>query len=64
MPNDQISPEYAAAIAAHDAAQRKFDAVLQAYRARTVGDDEFLAARREYGAATAVFDVAFAKEAG
>lgn len=58
-----MSTEYAAALAAHNAAFAKFDAVRDAYRARTVGDAEFLTARAEYDAATAVYDEAFAKEA-
>lgn len=58
-----MSKEYAAALEAHDAAFHKFDAVRKAYRAREVGDAEFLAAKAEYDAATAIYDAAFAKEA-
>lgn len=58
-----MSNEYAAALEAHNAAFRKFDAVRNAYRALQCGDAEFLAARAEYEAATALFDEAFAKEA-
>lgn len=58
-----MSKEYAAALEAHNLAQRKFNAVRDLYRAFKVGDAEFLAARKEYDAATELFDEAFAKEA-
>jgi hypothetical protein len=58
-----MSNKYAEAIAAHNAAFAKFDAVRSDYRAMKVGDAEFLAAKKEYDAATAVYDEAFAKEA-
>lgn len=45
-----------ARIAMH-AAGAKFDPVRKAYRARTIGDAEFLAAQREYKAAEAAFDL-------
>lgn len=57
-----MSNEYAAALAAHNVAIAKFHAVRDAYRARTVGDAEFLAAKKEYEAATKVYDAAFDKE--
>ena len=55
------SKAYEAAIKAHNEATAKFHAVRDAYRARQVGDAEFLAARKEYRAATAQFDAAFAR---
>ena len=58
-----MTTEYAAAIAAHNAAFAKFDAVRTAYRARKVGDAEFLAAKKAYEVATKAYDAAFAKEA-
>jgi hypothetical protein len=58
-----MSPEYAAALAAHSAAFAKFDSIRAAYRAQTIDDAEFLAARSEYEEATKVYDEAFAKEA-
>ena len=58
-----MSPEYAAALAEHNAAQAAFHAVTKAYRALEIGDDEYLAARAEYGRATKKFDEAFDREA-
>jgi hypothetical protein len=58
-----MSNEYAEALTAHNAAFAKFDAVRTAYRALNVGDADFLAAKKEYDAATKVYDEAFAKEA-
>lgn len=43
---------------------REFDTVKMAYRAQTIGDAEFIAGRKKYDAAMALFDTAFAKEAG
>jgi len=59
-----INADYQAALLAHDAAFAKYRVVRDAYRARTVGDAEFLAARAEYDAATEAFDVAFAAANG
>lgn len=56
------SPAYEAAYEAHNVAIKKFNVVRDAYRARTVGDAEFLAARVEYEEATKLFDAAFAAE--
>jgi hypothetical protein len=58
-----MSNEYATALAAHNAAFAKFDAVRTAYRALKVGDAEFLAAKNEYDAATKAYDAAYTKEA-
>ena len=57
------SPAYEAACATHSAAYHAFQVVTDAYRAQTIGDAEYLAARAVYAAATAAFDVAFAAEA-
>jgi len=58
------SKAYEAAIAKHDRAIHAFHKVRDAYRARQIGDAEFLRARKAYDAATAEFDRAFAKEQG
>ncbi len=57
-----LSTEYLAAIAAHDAAQHAYNAVVTAYRAGEVSDQVYLAARLVYGDAGRAFDVAFAAE--
>jgi len=62
MVDYSYSREYAAAYAAHAAAFDVFDAVRTNYRARLVGDAEFLAARAAYAASTALFDAAYAAE--
>lgn len=59
----ELSPEYAAALEAHNEASRTYNAVLADYRAGRVADDEFIAAKRRYAEATRIFDEAFAKEA-
>ena len=58
--------EYAAALEAARAAARAFAAVTADYRARKIGDAEYLAARKIAKEADDAFDVAFAKavEAG
>ena len=58
-----MTTEYAAALESHNVAFRAFDAVRNDYRARSVGDAEFLAARAKYEAATKIFDAAFEAEA-
>lgn len=58
-----MSNEYAEALNAHNAAFSKFAAVRADYRASKVGDAEFLAAKKEFDAATTVYDAAFSKEA-
>lgn len=58
-----MSPEYAAALAAHDAAIAAFNRVRDDYRAQRVGDDVFLAARKRYDEATKIFDAAYDMEA-
>ena len=56
------SPEYNAAIEASNAAIKTFFAVRDAYRARTVGDAEFLAAKAAYEASRKAFDAAYDAE--
>jgi hypothetical protein len=64
MKTNELSPAYLAAIESSNVAQRKYEIARNAYRARTIGDAEFLAARKEYAEAQAAFDVAYAKESG
>jgi hypothetical protein len=56
------SAEYNRALDASRAASAEFRKVTLAYRARTIGDNEFLTARKKHDAAQKVFDAAFAKE--
>ena len=56
------SPQYDAAYTAHNAALAAFHAVRDAYRARAVGDAEFLAAKATLTAANALYDAAFDAE--
>jgi hypothetical protein len=51
--------EYQAAIAAHNLAIAAFNGARDAYRARTIGDAEFIAARNGRIIADDAFDVAF-----
>jgi len=55
---------YIATTAAHNAAIAKYNAAVAAYRNRTIGDSEYLEARKEYLVSTVAFDLAFAKAAG
>lgn len=55
---------YQEAKAEMDAAFAVYDVAVKAYRAREIGDAEFLAARAIYKTAEAKFDEAFAAEAG
>ena len=57
-----MTNEYKVAHAKANEAFEVFDVVRNAYRARTIGDDEFLAAKAIYDASLADFDVAYAKE--
>lgn len=57
-----ISKEYAAALLASREAAAKYRAACDDYRARRIGDAEFLAAKDLDAKATAAFDAAFAKE--
>jgi hypothetical protein len=56
------SAEYERALAASRAASAKFREVTKAYRARKIGDAEFLAARKIDQQAAKDFDAAYAKE--
>jgi len=58
-----MSPEYKAAYEAHNVASQAYTKVAEAYRAQEIGDAEFLAARKVYDEATAIYDAAYAKEA-
>jgi hypothetical protein len=56
------SMEYEAAVNMANAASKAYGVAVAAYRARTIGDAEYLKAHKIYMAAEAEFDVAFAKE--
>ncbi len=58
------SESYAEAYAEHTNALRAFHKVRQAYRDRTIGDAEFIAARQEYYRATEKFEMIAEKESG
>lgn len=58
-----LSPAYLAAIAANDAAQAAYAAVVAQYRAGTIGDAEYLKARAALKVANDAFDAAFSAEA-
>ena len=60
---DNLTKEYQAALAAHDAAILIYHRVRDQYRAMAIEDDEFLAAKAVYDAATKVFHKAFDAEA-
>ena len=53
--------EYLDALNKHNAAIRKYEMARDAYRAKRIGDDVYLAAREAYDVATAEFDDAYAK---
>jgi hypothetical protein len=54
-----MTTEYKAAYDKSAAAIKAFGAIKLAYRGRTIGDAEFMAAKVIYDAAMAEFDVAF-----
>lgn len=54
---------YEAAMEKSGAAIRAFKAVQEAYRARKIGDAEYLAGRKAYESAMAEYDIAFDTEA-
>jgi hypothetical protein len=58
-----MTKDYEAAIKKHNVASTAFRAAQDDYRARRIGDAEYLAARKAFNDASAEFDVAFAKEA-
>ena len=57
-----MSPKYAKAMEVSNKAIKAFSAAQIAYRGRTIGDSEFLAARAVYDKAMAAFDEAFEAE--
>ena len=57
--NDAL-PAYEVALATVNAASRTFAEAQKKYRAREIGDGEFLAARAAYKAAEVEFDKAYA----
>lgn len=59
-----MTTEYETAYTKHNEAIRVYEVVRNAYRARKIGDAEFIAARKVYDAATAEFDAAYSKAAG
>lgn len=54
-----LSVPYKRAIEEHNEAQAVYQDAVQAYRAKAIGDDEFIAAKKEYAKATEKFDKAF-----
>jgi site-specific DNA-cytosine methylase len=60
----ETSAEYDAAMEKSNVAIRKFRNIQEAYRNQTIGDEEFLAGRRDYDAAMADYDNAVRKEQG
>jgi hypothetical protein len=58
-----MTKTYEAALEASRKASREFAIVVADYRARKVGDAEFLAAKAKHDEANKVFDAAYAKEA-
>ena len=59
---EQPSAEYTTAREAANRASQEFRRVTDAYRARKIGDAEFLKAKAEHDAAQREFDAAYAKE--
>jgi len=57
-----MTAEYELAMTAIRKATAKYNEASKAYRAGTIGDDEFLAAMKTYKEAEKVFDAAFAIE--
>jgi head-tail adaptor len=57
-----MSDAYTTALIASREAFAKFDAARKAYRARQIGDAEFLAAKAEYAESEKAFDIAFSAE--
>jgi hypothetical protein len=55
---------YQESLAAMHKAESEYQRVLAAYRAMTIGDAEFLTARKVYNDAVKTFDDAYAIEAG
>jgi membrane-bound lytic murein transglycosylase B len=57
-----MTEEYRNALEDSREASKEFRVAQEQYRARTIGDAEFLAARAKYREAEALFDAAYAKE--
>lgn len=57
-----MSKEYEAALESAREASQRFARVQQDYRARRIGDEEYLAARADWDHSQVAFDAAFAKE--
>ena len=57
-----MTKEYELARLKHNQACRTFAAIQSDYRARKIGDAEYLAGRTAYDESTAEFDVAFSAE--
>lgn len=57
-----VTKTYKAAIEKNNLAIRAFDKITDAYRAREIGDAEFLAGRKIYKEEMAEFDAAYAAE--
>ena len=58
-----MTNEYKAALEKANKVSAEFRAAQIAYRARKIGDAEFLAAKAKYDASEKAFDAAYAKEA-
>lgn len=61
-PDAEMSPEYKAAYDASNVAIKEFGEVTRKYRAREIGDKEFIAGKAKYNAAMKLYDAAYAKE--
>jgi hypothetical protein len=59
-----MTTEYEIALAKANYASKIYNAIAADYRARKIGDAEYLAGRALHEAAKKEFDEAFAKEAG
>ena len=57
-----MSNTYQVALAAHDEACKLITDARRAYRALEIGDSEFIAARKAFDAATALFEAAWDAE--
>lgn len=57
-----MTADYQSELALIREATKEFESLRLAYRAGTITDDQFLAARKIYEEAEKRFDVAFAKE--
>lgn len=62
MKMNNCSAEYTAAYDKSALAIKAFNEITKAYRARLIGDNEFINARKIYDAAMAEYDLAYAKE--